>query len=322
VTHDALQSSLANPPDNTGNGPFDAFITVFDPDGGLLYGTYLGGHGDDRAYGIALDAAGHAHIAGFTSSTDLVTVDALRGQHDESLGLDHYQGNGDYFLADMTIDGGLDFLSYIGGSGAENNIPPFSGVTAVDSFGATYFVGSSASTDFPVTDHAFQEKNNAPAAVWNMVVVKIMPTPPPCTLTSLNPNSGPSTGASVDAQGSNISAQSELDFGGVPSFVISATPSQLQVSVGPHACETVDVTLICPGSPLFTLRDGFTFEGCPDAGPPDAGPVTDAGPPENASSGSSCGCGCGSTGSPLGAAWILGMSLLAMARRRRQRRDP
>ena len=122
VTHDALQSSLANPPDNTGNGPFDAFITVFDPDGGLLYGTYLGGNGDDRAFGIALDPEGHAHIEGYTSSTDLVTINAIRGEHDESLGLDHAQGDGDYFLADMTVDGGLDFLSYIGGSGAENNL--------------------------------------------------------------------------------------------------------------------------------------------------------------------------------------------------------
>ena len=36
----------------------------------LNYVTYLGGTGIDAAYGIALDSAGDAYVAGFTSSTD------------------------------------------------------------------------------------------------------------------------------------------------------------------------------------------------------------------------------------------------------------
>jgi len=156
-----------------------------------------------------------------------------------------------------------------------------------------------------------------------MVVVKITPTPLPATLISIQPNFGPYGGVGdVKVQGTNMSAQCELDFGGVPSIIALAGPDALQVNVEPHACGVVDVTLSCPGSPLFTLTDGFTFVGCPDSGPgpePDGGPLTDGGP-EHASSGSSCGCG--STGSPLDAAWILGASLLAMVRRRRQRRAP
>jgi MYXO-CTERM domain-containing protein len=313
VTND---SGLASPPTNDPFGPFDAFITVLEPDGGLLYSTYLGGNGDDRAYGIALDAQGHAHVTGYTSSTDLMTKDALHGEHDETLP-EHSLDGGDFLLADFTLDGGLDFLSYLGGSGAEGVYYPGGGLIAVDSQGATYFVGTTASADFPVTQRAFQRKNNAPAGATNMVVVKFTPTPPASTLVSLQQTSGSATlGAEVEAEGTNMSAQCELDFGGVPSLNQIVSAHQLQVSVSPHACGAVDVTLSCPGSPLSTLPDGFTFIGCPDSGPvADGGPVTDGGPEGGAS-----GCGCGSTSAPLAVGWVLGMVLLAMVRR--QRRNP
>jgi hypothetical protein len=39
----------------------------------LLFSTYLGGTGQERAYGLALDPSGNAYIAGYTSSTDYIT---------------------------------------------------------------------------------------------------------------------------------------------------------------------------------------------------------------------------------------------------------
>ena len=42
----------------------DAFVAKFDPNGALLYLTYLGGQGDDYAFGLAVDAAGNAWVAG------------------------------------------------------------------------------------------------------------------------------------------------------------------------------------------------------------------------------------------------------------------
>jgi len=35
----------------------------------LIYSTYLGGSGDDRGNGIAIDAAGSAYITGSTASS-------------------------------------------------------------------------------------------------------------------------------------------------------------------------------------------------------------------------------------------------------------
>jgi hypothetical protein len=51
-------------------GSFDSFVTKLNPQGsGLVYSTYLGGAcGVDRAWGIAIDKAGNAHVAGDTGS--------------------------------------------------------------------------------------------------------------------------------------------------------------------------------------------------------------------------------------------------------------
>jgi uncharacterized protein (TIGR03437 family) len=51
-----------------------AFVTKFSPDGtSLLYSTFLGGSGSDRAVGIALDAAAAAYVTGVATSTDFPT---------------------------------------------------------------------------------------------------------------------------------------------------------------------------------------------------------------------------------------------------------
>ena len=50
-----------------GQPTFDAFVARVDPSGtALIYSTYLGGSGDDKASGIAVDAAGDAYMTGLT----------------------------------------------------------------------------------------------------------------------------------------------------------------------------------------------------------------------------------------------------------------
>jgi len=47
----------------------DAFVAKLSPAGdSLVYSTYLGGSGDDRAFGIAVDASGAAIVTGWTYS--------------------------------------------------------------------------------------------------------------------------------------------------------------------------------------------------------------------------------------------------------------
>ena len=48
----------------------DAFVAGFSPAGSLLFCTYLGGSGDDRAFGVTVDSANNTYVTGYTSSTN------------------------------------------------------------------------------------------------------------------------------------------------------------------------------------------------------------------------------------------------------------
>ncbi len=62
----ALQATFA--------GGRDGVLARFDPSGRLIYSTYLGGAGTDVAYGLAVDAAGNAYVAGSTASRDFLST--------------------------------------------------------------------------------------------------------------------------------------------------------------------------------------------------------------------------------------------------------
>jgi hypothetical protein len=65
-----------------GGGISDAFVTAIAGDGSaLLYSTYLGGSGEDRAYGLAVDAYGSVSVTGRTDSPDFPTVAPLQGTY-------------------------------------------------------------------------------------------------------------------------------------------------------------------------------------------------------------------------------------------------
>src|SRR5437867_6379538 len=66
-----------NPADPANAGLSDSFVTKIDPAGAnVLYSTYIGGAGNDRADGIALDASGNAYVVGRadSSSTNFPTT--------------------------------------------------------------------------------------------------------------------------------------------------------------------------------------------------------------------------------------------------------
>lgn len=65
-----LQSTFAKPHANV-----HAFIAKLNATGtGLIYSTFLGGSADDEAVAVALDSAGAAYVAGWTSSPDFPLV--------------------------------------------------------------------------------------------------------------------------------------------------------------------------------------------------------------------------------------------------------
>jgi hypothetical protein len=113
---------------------------VIDP--ALVYSTYLGGHSDDQAYGIAVDSKGSAYVTGRTTSATFPTRNAYQ---------QHNAGKNDAFVTKFSRTGGaLLFSTYLGGTKSDLG----EGI-AVDSSGNAYVVGYTTSPDFP-TKNAFQ----------------------------------------------------------------------------------------------------------------------------------------------------------------------
>ena len=143
-TTDAFQTNFAG-----GKFTGDAFVFKLAASGNPAYITYLGGTGNDAAYGIAVDAAGNAFVTGFTDSTNFpTTTNALykeiNGKVDPNIGLIP----ADIFVAELDSGGSdLIYSTYLGGNGADAAY----GI-AVDAADNAYVTGFTYSTNFPVTN--------------------------------------------------------------------------------------------------------------------------------------------------------------------------
>jgi len=125
---------------------WDVFVCKVNPSGTrLLYSTYIGGYDYDFGEGIAIDDAGRAYIVGDTMSEDFnVTPDALYPEYPSRL------RNG--YLLRLSEDGStLEYSTFIGGSRTDHCYD-----IDVDKDGYVYVTGATGSSDFPITQGAFQ----------------------------------------------------------------------------------------------------------------------------------------------------------------------
>jgi hypothetical protein len=120
-----------------GGGFFDAFVAKFNPSGGAVFSSYLGGSDLDRAFAVAVDPAGNAYYSGQTWSANFPTLNPLQGA---------LAGNTDVFVTKVTPAGVRVYSTYLGGKEADLNWGGF----AVNSAGSAYIVGGTESADFPV----------------------------------------------------------------------------------------------------------------------------------------------------------------------------
>ena len=122
-------------------GDYDAFVTKLSPTGiSLIYSTFLGGSVTEVGNGIAVDSSGNAYVTGHTYSSNFPTT---------SNGYDTSFNGGDYdaFITKINQAGNaLSYASFLGGSGVDSGYG-----LAVDSGENVYIVGSTRSSNYPVT---------------------------------------------------------------------------------------------------------------------------------------------------------------------------
>ena len=143
-----------------GGGFSDAFLVKVNSAGSApLYSTLLGGTGNDLAEAVAVDAMGHACIAGYTDSANLAVQAPLQPLPG---------GEGDALIACLSIDGSAwTMISYLGGSNLDEAY-----ALEIDPSGDLYVAGTTFSPDFPVTAGVLQTVN---AGGYDAFVAKLSP---------------------------------------------------------------------------------------------------------------------------------------------------
>lgn len=174
TTPNAFQRAFAG-------GNSDVFVGKWNGDTlSLDYLTYLGGTAGAEGLGsIAIDSTGHAYVVGHTQSSDFPTVDPIQSSFRNGPASTHQDG----FVAKLNPDGSrLLWSTFLGGGKAPSTgdgSDEAIGV-ALGPGGATYVVGSSSASDFPV-QNAFQRtlRTESNWAARDAFVAKITDAPPP-----------------------------------------------------------------------------------------------------------------------------------------------
>jgi hypothetical protein len=119
-------------------GSVDAFVAKLSSSGNkIVWCTYLGGIGDDRAFGVAVDSANNVYVAGYTQSTNFPLVGAIQTK---------LLGSRNAFVSKLNATGtSIVYSTYLGGSSHDQAY-----AIAVDSTGSAYVTGDAYSTNFPV----------------------------------------------------------------------------------------------------------------------------------------------------------------------------
>jgi hypothetical protein len=155
-----------------GNGK-TVFVSKLNAAGtALFYSTYLGGTGGDSGYGIAVDPVGHAFVTGATYSTNFpVTCGAF-----QTINPSTAAGAPTAFVTELTPGGTeLVYSTYLGGSGNPVDLDPLGDAAQaiVVQAGKAYVTGYTHSSDFPVTDNAFQTQFAGSGTIGNAFVTEL-----------------------------------------------------------------------------------------------------------------------------------------------------
>jgi hypothetical protein len=166
------------------------FITKVNPAGtALVYSTFLGGSGADRAAAIAVDSTGDAFITGSAGSTDFpVTSNAY-----QTTNLAAFNDGAVVFLTELNPAGSAELYStYFGGA---NSFSDIGYGVALGANGAVYFAGVTSASNFPITPNAYDKVYNSQFSSLGFVSEFTFSTAPPTspTGTLLTSSENPAT---------------------------------------------------------------------------------------------------------------------------------
>ena len=145
-------------------GGSNAFVTKFDPNGNVIYSTYLGGSMQDGGNAIAVDAAGNAYVAGYTASPDFPVTSGAYQTTDKVTNQPSFRQFTTFVTKLNPSGSGLVYSTFLGGSKCDCSAPFTQGqeqATSIglDSSGNAWIAGFTFSTDFPTTPNAVQTAN-------------------------------------------------------------------------------------------------------------------------------------------------------------------
>jgi hypothetical protein len=132
-------------------GLVDAFLLILDTNSFTInYLSYLGGSNNDIATALDVDASGVAIIAGTTTSTDFPMAGPAIQTTGAATTVDAFVAKIDPSQAGTA---GLLYSTYLGGT---TGLEAANAIT-VDKNGLMYVIGTTRSTDFPVTGNAYAQ---------------------------------------------------------------------------------------------------------------------------------------------------------------------
>jgi hypothetical protein len=137
---------IVNAHNDTKGAYDDAFVAKFmttGPPPTLLWSTYLGGNDYESGLKIALDSDNSCYVTGHTHSDNFEMLNAFDATQN---------GSTDGFVAKFNGTGSLSWSTYLGGTNAEQGKD-----VAVDNNANLLVTGYTGSSDFPITDDAYDD---------------------------------------------------------------------------------------------------------------------------------------------------------------------
>ena len=143
----------------------EGYITKFDPNGEVIFSTFLGGFNEDQIQDVAVDGDSNIYVIGLTRSPDFPVENAFQNEKN---------GFAEAFVSKLAPTGdSFVFSTFLGGSGAEEDVRfPQAAAITTDAAGNCYVTGVTKSSDFPVLNPFQAVGNNVSSPSFDAFVAK------------------------------------------------------------------------------------------------------------------------------------------------------